>query len=55
MHDALVRLGAPDPHAAIAESADGHFGRAARGNVTITAITRTDSWHFASCHEEFID
>jgi hypothetical protein len=26
MHDALVRLGAPDTHPAIAESADGHLG-----------------------------
>jgi hypothetical protein len=26
MQDALVRLGAPDTHAAIAESADGHLG-----------------------------
>jgi len=41
-----VRLGldrAQDLHAAIARSDDIDGERAARGNVTITAITRTDS------------
>ena len=41
--DRLDRDRARDTHAAIAQSADSHGGRAARGNVTITAITRTDS------------
>ena len=34
---------APHTHAAIAGSGDRQMGRAARGNVIITAITRTDS------------
>ena len=42
--DALLSLDrAQATHEAIAERGDTYRGRAARGNVTIIAITRTDS------------
>jgi hypothetical protein len=41
--DSFFTLDRQVTHAAIAESGDRYGGRAARANVTVTAITRTDS------------